>query len=212
MNVDRISILAELEKLETTSDKIRAMARAGYKRTEISQLLGIRYQHVRKVLVDAGIEGGLQTDIERGRPPVSVDADLERRQPISADVLLKVGFRLLGEWVLLEEGEFTLSTPAPADAGVYAFAVDGWIRYVGLTHQGLQTRLSGYRRGYVGQRTNARVKGLIVAALSAGQTVKVLVATPEASEWNGLPVITAAGLEAGLIRMIRPDWNMLGVT
>jgi hypothetical protein len=32
--------------------------------------------------------------------------------------------------------------------------------------------------------------------------VKVLVATPEPSEWNGLPVNTAAGLEAGLIERI----------
>jgi hypothetical protein len=50
--------------LETTSDKIRALARAGYYRTEISKLLNIRYQHVRKVLVDAGIAGG---DFRDGR-------------------------------------------------------------------------------------------------------------------------------------------------
>ena len=33
-----------VEGLETTSDKIRALARSGYLRTEISKLLGIRYQ------------------------------------------------------------------------------------------------------------------------------------------------------------------------
>jgi hypothetical protein len=37
-----------VEGLETTSDKVRALARAGYPRTEISKLLEIRYQHVRK--------------------------------------------------------------------------------------------------------------------------------------------------------------------
>lgn len=88
--------------------------------------------------------------------------------------------------------------------------MDGQIRNVGLTHQDLRRRLYGYRRGYVGQRTNARVKGLIAAALPAGQTVKVLVGMPEPTEWNGLPVIMAASLEASLIRMICPDWNMLG--
>jgi hypothetical protein len=41
--------------------------------------------------------------------------------------------------------------------------------------------------------------------------VKVLVATPEPSEWNGLPVKTAAGLEAGLIERIGPIWNIMGV-
>ena len=210
--MERISILADVQGMAKTSDKIRALARAGYKRTEISQLLGVRYQHVRKVLIDAGIEGGLQNDIELERLPVPVEAEPKIREQVSEDVLLRAGFRLLGEWVRLEEDEFELNARPPTDAGVYAFSVDGQIRYVGLTHQGLRRRLYGYRRGYVGQRTNARVKGLIAAALSAGQTVKVLVATPEVAEWNGLPVITAAGLEAGLIRMIRPDWNMLGAT
>ena len=37
----------------------------------------------------------------------------------------------------------------------------------------------------------------------------MLIATPAPSTWNGLPVNTAAGLEAGLIRPIGPDWNML---
>ncbi len=35
-------------------------------------------------------------------------------------------------------------------------------------------------------------------------------ARPEPQQWNGLPVNTSAGLEAGLIRLIRPEWNMLG--
>lgn len=36
----------------TVSDKIRALAQAGYPRAEIARLLGKRYQHVRNVLVD----------------------------------------------------------------------------------------------------------------------------------------------------------------
>jgi hypothetical protein len=44
----------------TTSAKIRALAQAGYDRTEISGQLGIRYQHVRKccslsVIVNRGL-------------------------------------------------------------------------------------------------------------------------------------------------------------
>ena len=46
--------------------------------------------------------------------------------------------------------------------------------------------------------------------LRAGKNVKVLVATPESSEWQELPVNTAAGLEVGLIEMIRPSWNIRG--
>ena len=33
--------------VQTTSDKIRALACAGYDRTEISEILSIRYQHAR---------------------------------------------------------------------------------------------------------------------------------------------------------------------
>jgi bifunctional DNA-binding transcriptional regulator/antitoxin component of YhaV-PrlF toxin-antitoxin module len=36
----------------TKADKIRALAKAGYKRQQIADFLGIRYQHVRNVLVD----------------------------------------------------------------------------------------------------------------------------------------------------------------
>jgi hypothetical protein len=36
----------------TVADKIRALHRAGYSRSEIAALLGKRYQHVRNVLVD----------------------------------------------------------------------------------------------------------------------------------------------------------------
>ena len=39
--------------LSTKSDKIRALGKAGYARQQIADFLGIRYQHVRNVLVDA---------------------------------------------------------------------------------------------------------------------------------------------------------------
>ena len=41
------------EGLKTKSDKIRALGKAGYPRQQIADFLGIRYQHVRNVLVDA---------------------------------------------------------------------------------------------------------------------------------------------------------------
>ncbi len=43
--------------LSTKSDKIRALGRAGYPRQQIADFLGIRYQHVRNVLVDAERKG-----------------------------------------------------------------------------------------------------------------------------------------------------------
>ena len=40
--------------LSTKSDKIRALYREGYSRSEIRRFLGVRYQHVRNVLVRDG--------------------------------------------------------------------------------------------------------------------------------------------------------------
>jgi hypothetical protein len=54
-----------------------------------------------------------------------------------------------------------------------------------------------------------RINDPIASTPAAAKRVKVLVATPEPSEWNGLPVNTAAGLEAGLIERIGPIWNIM---
>jgi len=53
-----------VQGLQTTSAKIRALAGAGFDRAEIAAFLGIRYQHVRKVLLDAGITDGLRRHSE----------------------------------------------------------------------------------------------------------------------------------------------------
>jgi hypothetical protein len=209
--MDRRSADEVIQDCRTTSDKIRALAHGGYMRTEIASLLHIRYQHVRKVLVDAGIIGGLKRSVAFESLAPTVGNAPEDTPPVTPERLLQSGFILLGEWQSLPGGEFELSAPAPTDAGVYAFVLDDRVHYVGLTQTGLRTRMGHYRRGHVRQRTSARVKGLIAKALAEGKVVKVMIAIPEPADWNGLPVSTAAGLEAGLIRMIQPAWNMLGV-
>ena len=197
--------------LATTSAKIRALATAGYERTAISKYLDIRYQHVRKVLLDSGITGGLRQPLRVKREPIIVeDGVAVARQTISWEVLLKAGFIHLGEWTVNAGGEIKLDQRAPVSPGIYAFVIEEEVVYVGLTNNGLHIRLEGYRRGHAGQRTNARVKKLILEGLAQGKRVKVLVAMPGSTEWNGLPVNVAAGMESGLIQMIRPAWNILG--
>lgn len=212
MNHDHGSILVSLDHLPTKAEKIRTLARAGYLRADIARLLGVRYQHVRRVLLDAGITGGMRREVVLQREPFVDEIVLDDETPPSThgEDLIRAGFRLVGEWRSLADGGFELSAPAPNEPGVYAFVVDGSVCYVGLTLTTLHTRLNQYRRGHIRQRTSARVKGLIAAALAVEQRVEVLVATPEAQTWNGLPVITSAGLEAGLIRKILPVWNMHG--
>ena len=199
-----------VQSLETTSDKIRALANAGYDRAEIASYLNIRYQHVRNVLLRSGITGGLRSGVQAEREPVEVTSAPPPRVDTSWDVLTDAGFQFLGEWTREPESALRLDSEAPMSPGVYAFVVDDIVVYVGLTLSSLQGRLDQYRRGHETQLTNARINDLIAQTLSGGKRVKVLVATPEPLEWNDLPVNTAAGLEAGLIEMIRPVWNIKG--
>jgi len=198
-----------IARFDIKSDQIRALAKAGYLRTEIAKLLSIRYQHVRKVLTDAGIKEGLQYRVAIDRSPVIVEAT-EHPKPIASEFLIDAGFQVLGEWKKLSDAEFELDARAPKDPGVYAFALDNIIVYVGLTQTGLKTRLDHYRRGHKRQKTSARVKGLIIRELNQGRSVKVLIAVPAPLQWNNLPVNTAAGLETGLIQLIQPQWNIQG--
>lgn len=192
-----------VEGLSTKSAKIRALNHAGFTRTEIAQFLGIRYQHVRTVLV----QSGAATTGKR----VAKEAPIRiAPKPWPIQRLIDAGFELLGECKPNGDGAFAFTAQAPTDAGVYAFAVDDIIHYVGLTRFGLRTRLGHYVYGHEQQRTSARVKGLILEALAAGRSVSVLIAQPPQLEWNGLPIDGASGLETGLIKLIRPPWNQHG--
>lgn len=195
-----------VEGLQTKSDKIRFLARAGYSRAEIAKFLGIRYQHVRNVLVQSGIEAGSRNDLPKTNQPSS----RIEREIWSTEKLIDSGFELLGACRIVENGNFEYERLAPNLPGVYAFAVDNVITYIGLTRSGLRTRLGHYVYGHVNQKTSHRVKGLILNALQTGKHVCTLVATPPDFEWNGLPVDGPAGLETALIKLVRPDWNKQG--
>jgi hypothetical protein len=94
--------------LDTTSAKIRALAEAGYDRTEIAEELSIRYQYVRDVLLDAGITGGLRRQVQAEREPVAIDAEPAPRAAIASEVLLRAGFQLIGEWKPHPDSAITL--------------------------------------------------------------------------------------------------------
>jgi len=117
LEINRVPFEDVAAGLATKSDKIRAPAKAGYARAEIAALLGIRYQHVRKVLLDAGITGGLKNvrlEVENETLEVELSDDTE---PVNAEFLLEAGFKLLGNWTLPAPGEIRLSAKAPNDPG-----------------------------------------------------------------------------------------------
>lgn len=214
----RPSLAETVAGMTMKAEKIRALALAGYLRTEIATHLGIRYQHVRQVLERSGIDLGRSRGAPAGAAPAARKAVVKAvtstamvAPPYPVERLIEAGFSQLGQWALVSDDAIELDCIVPADPGVYVFVVDSVIRYIGLTQRGLRGRMGHYVRGHSRQRTSARVKGLILAALGAGSRVEILIATPEATEWRGLPVLTAPGLEAGLIRMIQPEWNMQGI-
>jgi hypothetical protein len=150
--------------------------------------------------------------VEFERSPVLIETSAGRLADTTADVLLRSGFNMLGEWIAVDVANFQLSAKAPVESGVYAFTVDDVVVYIGLAQRGVRTRMGHYRRGHIRQKTSARIKALIAGTLAKGKQVKVLVALPSGPlDWNGLPVNIAAGLEVGLIRTIKPKWNLLGI-
>lgn len=73
--------------LNTKSDKIRALYREGYSRSEIRRFLGIRYQHVRNVLVR---DGYLEPRLSRPSRREAVVSD-RRSDPSPDQVRVVVG-------------------------------------------------------------------------------------------------------------------------
>lgn len=88
--------------LATKADKIRALNRAGYSRSQIAAFLNIRYQHVRNVLVDDERTGGsagpmgMAEDAQPFVPsPVQNDARRARWIEVAADGTLTLPAVLL---------------------------------------------------------------------------------------------------------------------
>jgi bifunctional DNA-binding transcriptional regulator/antitoxin component of YhaV-PrlF toxin-antitoxin module len=104
--------------LATKSAKIRALAAAGVKRSDIARYFGIRYQHVRNVLVyplsrrsapsQAGYEEGPRPD-----ESVRITVGPSGRIVIPAAMRAKMGADEGKDLIAhLEDGELRLATPA----------------------------------------------------------------------------------------------------
>lgn len=149
-------------------------------------------------------------------PSLAGSAAVERpavsKPSLTLDRLLNAGFDLLGEWELRDSGDLHHRIDLPVRAGVYAFAINGVVQYVGLASKSVRQRLSFYRKPGVSQRTNIRLNEIIKGHLGEGAAVQVLVAHPSDWEWNGLSIKGPEGLEAGLIADFDLPWNLRGTS
>jgi hypothetical protein len=91
MQSNRETVLGAIDGMRTKADRIRALALAGYLRSEIAAMLGIRYQHVRGVLERSGIDLGRTRDVVIEREPVEIEVPAEEVQPLGEDYLLRSG-------------------------------------------------------------------------------------------------------------------------
>jgi hypothetical protein len=186
---------------QTISDQIRTLWKIGHSKSQIAAQLSVRYQHVQKVLVDAG----LHLPIKRSAVP----APVARRPDLTKTLLLRSGFAEIGEWGRVGD-KLVLPAALPDHLGVYAFVIDDIVMYVGVAKMGLRKRIYFYANPGPTQKTSLRLNSLILHLLRSGKTIEVLVAMPGDMLWNGLPVHGSAGLEIGLIKTFYLPWNVQG--
>lgn len=124
------------------------------------------------------------------------------------DALITGGFTFASRWLLSGTGDLVLHQPLPKAVGVYAFAKDGIVLYVGVATMGLAKRLYFYGRPGITQRTSQRLNAFIKNELLTTPYVDIYTACPPDLEWNGFPIHGSAGLELGLIKKFSLPWNM----
>lgn len=133
-----------------------------------------------------------------------------KRPPLRLDILVSAGFQRSGIWVLDTQGCPRIEGQLPVEKGVYAFASNETILYVGVAGMGLKKRLYYYGKPGPTQTTNIRLNALIRESLIDGETVNILTAMPPDFEWGGFVVNGRAGLEVGLIELFYLPWNVRG--
>ena len=124
--------------------------------------------------------------------------------------LIAGGFEVSGRWELDTASRARFVGEAPKQPGVYAYAVNGKVLYVGSAQRGIAKRLRHYEITKT-KRTAFRIRGWITKEIRAGSKVTVLTIVPRPMRRNGLPVDPIVGLEEGLIRAWQPSWNIRGL-
>ncbi len=123
--------------------------------------------------------------------------------------LTRIGFVRAGSWT--QEGEhIKLRVDHAADTRnvLYAFIVNGDIRYIGKTTQPLKKRMYSYENPGPSQSTNIKNNAHILNALKRGNVVEIYVLADDGSlSRGGFHINIAAGLEDSLIEKLRPSWN-----
>lgn len=130
--------------------------------------------------------------------------------------LKSIDFNRVGEWVRSGEKGISLhlETILPhKESAVYAFVADGDLKYIGSTELELTKRIRHYAHPGPTQKTNQRIKQLILETLSRDLAVEIYAWHDDCGFQVGeFNIVTALGLEPTLIKKFNPAWNKKGAS
>ncbi|MCS4504286.1 GIY-YIG nuclease family protein [Arhodomonas aquaeolei] len=125
------------------------------------------------------------------------------------EMLTALGFGRIGAWEIGPQGlRLHLERMGDDAPALYAFVVAGAVMYIGKTTRPLRRRLYGYLRPGETQRTNVRVRGLILDAFQDGKAVETLGFSDKREQRLAtFRLNLPAALEDDLIKQLSPPWN-----
>jgi hypothetical protein len=130
-------------------------------------------------------------------------------------VLMRIGFVLVGKWEMKNDEPRIIYVKNPEEEAIsksspalYAFVVNGLLKYIGKTTQILHKRLYGYAKPGKSQATNLKCQEGIVKALKDGDSVDVYGFAPDVPLcYDQFQINLPAGLEDAIIKIMKPTWN-----
>jgi hypothetical protein len=132
------------------------------------------------------------------------------RETISEVELIQGGFKHASSCIMGSDGKIKFDIPLFDDPGVYAFSVDGEIKYVGVASTGFKNRLNQYTSLGSGSPQNNKMRDKIIGEISSNKNVAVLTISIGKNSHRGLPVDMNTGLEAGIVSSYKIEWNTRG--
>lgn len=132
-----------------------------------------------------------------------------KKEGVGVKELLDIGFEKAGAWTL-EAGNLKLNiTKFLSENNIlYAFIVDGEVKYIGKTTQTLLKRMGGYKTPGATQATNIKNNANLLNSLNEGKTVDIYVLPDNGLMHYGIFHLNlSAGLEDSIIQTLAPDWN-----
>lgn len=126
------------------------------------------------------------------------------------DQLKNLGFEKVGFWTYdNNELTFDLDSNSKEKKILYAFVVEGEIKYIGKSVQTLQKRIYLYKNGHNSQKTNFRINAKLVEILSTSDKVDIYAFISKIPLfYSDIEINLAAGLEDGMIEKFNPEWNI----